>query len=158
MHLWNFSWGSTWSSQICRHQNFLYGGVVLFWSTHIHMQDRLDKPCSALAEAWLKIIQKYRCQQWIKHIFLLTYFNYVNFQYSSTHTNHWKSHNKKKFCNTSLWEDSRSTSAHRVSLNTSSNLINFWNKPYSIPSKASSCLNIIFFSSTSHAESGQFKM
>ena len=64
------------------------GGVVLFWSTHIHMQDRLDKPRSALAEARLKIIQKYRCQQWIKHIFLLTYFNYVNFQYSSTHTNH----------------------------------------------------------------------
>ena len=54
-------------------------GVVFFWSTHIHMQDRLDK---------LKIIQKYRCQQWIKHIFLLTYFNYVNFQYSSAHTNH----------------------------------------------------------------------
>ena len=44
--------GSTWSSQICRHQNFLGGG--LFWSTHTHTQDRLDKSRSALADARLK--------------------------------------------------------------------------------------------------------
>ena len=28
--------GSTWSSQICSHQNFLAGGVALFWSTYTH--------------------------------------------------------------------------------------------------------------------------
>ena len=31
------------------------GRVALLWFTHIHMQDRLDKSHSALAEAQLKI-------------------------------------------------------------------------------------------------------
>ena len=50
--------GSTCSSQICSHQNFLYWGGVLFWSTHIHTPYRLDKQRSALAEARLKIRKK----------------------------------------------------------------------------------------------------
>ena len=31
-------------------------GVPLFWSTYTHMHDRLDKLCSALAEAQLKTV------------------------------------------------------------------------------------------------------
>ena len=34
------------------------GGVPLFWSTYIHIHDRLDKPCSALGEARLKTKNK----------------------------------------------------------------------------------------------------
>ena len=32
------------------------GGVSWFWSTYIHTHDRLDKPCSALADARLKTL------------------------------------------------------------------------------------------------------
>ena len=57
---------------VCTHENYpggqlgqvksvhikisFIGGVALFWSTdtHTHMQDRLDKPRSTLAEARLK--------------------------------------------------------------------------------------------------------
>ena len=34
-------------------------GVALFWSTHTHAQDRLDKSRSALADARLKINTKH---------------------------------------------------------------------------------------------------
>ena len=33
------------------------GGFILFWSTYIHTHDRLDKLCSALAEAQLKKLE-----------------------------------------------------------------------------------------------------
>ena len=47
---------STWLSQICR-------GGLLFWSTHIHTQNRLDKSHTALAEARLKTHYLHNCNE-----------------------------------------------------------------------------------------------
>ena len=50
-------------------------GGILFWSTHIHTQDRLDKPRSALAEARLKTLL---ATTLIKSSFLLLHFSFYS--------------------------------------------------------------------------------
>ena len=53
---------------VCTHEILAGGRVPRFWSTYIHMHDRLDESRSALADARLKIAKlTKKCHLFLRH-------------------------------------------------------------------------------------------